>query len=58
MLAMRRAIPRAEMLIVNHAGMDPLSGHLVQQARPAVVGPVVLDFLRRHSGPTTAGAGA
>jgi pimeloyl-ACP methyl ester carboxylesterase len=55
-LTMRRAIPCAEMLIVNHAGMDPLSAHLVQHTRPDVVGPVILDFLTRHEEPVVAGA--
>jgi pimeloyl-ACP methyl ester carboxylesterase len=58
MLTMRRAIPDAEMLILNHAGMDSFNNHLVQQTRPDVVGPVVLDFLRRHGRSPRARAGA
>jgi pimeloyl-ACP methyl ester carboxylesterase len=50
MLTMRRAIPRAEMLIVNQVGTDPIDNHCVQHTRPEVVGPVMLDFLRRHQG--------
>jgi pimeloyl-ACP methyl ester carboxylesterase len=48
MLAMRRAIPNVEMLILNHAGMDELLNHAVQHTRASIVGPVVLDFLGRH----------
>ena len=58
MLAMRRAIPGAEMLILNHAGLDPMSNHIVQFTRADVVGPVVLDFLSRHAGPAGSGADA
>ena len=50
MLKMRRAIPRSEMLILNHAGMDGLDNHRVQFTRAVVVGPVMLEFLARHSG--------
>ena len=49
MLTMRRAIPQAEMLILNHR-MDHMANHLCQFARADVVGPVVLDFLDRHAG--------
>lgn len=48
MLSMRRSIPNAEMLILNHAGMDGLANHRVQYTRADVVGPVVLDFMARH----------
>ncbi len=52
MLAMRRAIPAAEMLILNHAGMDAMANHIVQHTRAGIIGPVVLDFLgRRGRGP-------
>ena len=44
MLAMRRAIPTSELLIVNNAG------HTIQYSHPHVVGPVVMDFLARYSG--------
>jgi pimeloyl-ACP methyl ester carboxylesterase len=50
-LAMQRSIPRAEMLILNHAGMDGWANHRVHFTRPEVVGPVMLDFLTRHAGP-------
>jgi pimeloyl-ACP methyl ester carboxylesterase len=50
MLKMRRSIPNAEMLILNHAGMDGLANHRVQDTRADVVGPVMLDFLARHAG--------
>jgi pimeloyl-ACP methyl ester carboxylesterase len=50
MLAMRRGIPRAEMLILNHAGLDPGANHVVQHTRAGIVGPVVLEFLGRHAG--------
>jgi pimeloyl-ACP methyl ester carboxylesterase len=56
-LTMRRAIPHAEMLILNRIGMDPIDHHCVQHTRPEVVGPVVLDFLKRHRGAATAEAG-
>lgn len=50
MLSMRRSIPRSEMLILNHRGMDGLDNHRVQFTRADVVGPVILDFLDRHAG--------
>ena len=50
MLEMRRSIPNAEMLILNHAGMDGLDNHRVQFTRADVVGPVMLEFLGRHAG--------
>jgi pimeloyl-ACP methyl ester carboxylesterase len=50
MLEMRRSIPNAEMLILNHAGMDGLANHRVQFTRADVVGLVILDFLERHAG--------
>jgi pimeloyl-ACP methyl ester carboxylesterase len=49
MLAMRRAIPSAEMLIVNHADRDVWDNHLVQDTRPEIVGPAMLEFLTRQS---------
>jgi hypothetical protein len=45
---MRRSIPRSELLVLNHAGMDGMANHRVQHTRADVVGPVVLDFLERH----------
>lgn len=42
MVAMKRTIPHAEILIVNNAG------HTVQDTHPAIVGPAMLDFLARH----------
>jgi pimeloyl-ACP methyl ester carboxylesterase len=48
MLEMRRSIPRSELLILNHAGMDATANHIVQHTRAEVVGPVVLEFLGRH----------
>ena len=48
-LEMRRNIPRSEMLILNHAGMDIGGNHAVQNARPEIVGPVMLEFLARYS---------
>lgn len=48
MLAMRRAIPDAEMLILNHAGTDAMDNHIVQHTRAGVVGQVVVDFLGRR----------
>jgi pimeloyl-ACP methyl ester carboxylesterase len=56
MLEMRRSIPNAEMLILNHAGMDGLANHRVQFTRADVVGPVILDFLDRHAGATALAA--
>jgi pimeloyl-ACP methyl ester carboxylesterase len=49
MLTMRRAIPNAEMLIVNHGGLDVWDNHLVQDTRPEIVGPAMLEFLARQS---------
>jgi pimeloyl-ACP methyl ester carboxylesterase len=46
MVDMKKAIPHAELLIVNHAP------HEVQHTHPWIVGPQVLDFLARHPGPT------
>ena len=46
MAAMKRAIPGAELLIVNHAP------HEVQHTHPGIVGPQVLEFLARHPGPS------
>ena len=46
MAAMKRAIPGAELLIVNHAP------HEVQHTHPWIVGPQVLEFLTRHPGPS------
>lgn len=45
MVGMKRNIPHAEWLIVNH------TGHVVQFTHPWIVGPVVMDFLARHPGP-------
>ena len=42
-LAMRRAMPKAEMLLVNNAGRT------VQFTHRDLVGPVVMDFLLRHA---------
>ena len=50
MLEMRRSIPNAEMLILNHAGRDGLDNHRVQSTRPEAVGPVMLEFLARQGG--------
>jgi pimeloyl-ACP methyl ester carboxylesterase len=55
MLSMRRTIPRSEMVILNHAGMDGLDNHRVQSTRADVVGPLILDFLERHAGPPAPG---
>lgn len=41
-VAMRRAIPRAELLIVNHAP------HIVQHTHHRIVGAAMLDFLARQ----------
>lgn len=46
-VAMRRAIPNSEMLILNHAGMGWLANHTVQDSRADIVGPVVMEFLER-----------
>jgi pimeloyl-ACP methyl ester carboxylesterase len=43
MVTMKREIPRAEWLIVNH------SGHAVHFEHPEIVGPCVLDFVSRSS---------
>jgi len=43
MVTMKREIPRAEWLIVNHAG------HAVHVEHPEIVGPRVLDFLSRSN---------
>ncbi len=48
MLELRRNIPQSEMLILNHAGLDSSANHVVQHTRADIVGPVVLDFLRRN----------
>jgi pimeloyl-ACP methyl ester carboxylesterase len=58
MLTMRRAISQAEMLILNHAGMDELSNHACQYTRADIVGPAVLDFLARHGEAAQNGASA
>jgi pimeloyl-ACP methyl ester carboxylesterase len=50
-LTMRRSIPRSEMLVLNHAGMDGDAGHAVQHARADVVGPIILEFLGRRARP-------
>jgi pimeloyl-ACP methyl ester carboxylesterase len=42
-LTMKRHILGAEVLIVNHAG------HAVQQTHPHLIGPVMTDFLTRHT---------
>jgi pimeloyl-ACP methyl ester carboxylesterase len=54
MLAMRRSIPRSEMLILNHAGLDAMANHIVQHTRPEIVGAVILDFLARNRTATAA----
>jgi pimeloyl-ACP methyl ester carboxylesterase len=50
MVDMKKAIPHAELLIVNHAP------HEVQHTHPWIVGPLVLDFLARHPGPEAGAA--
>ena len=50
-LAMRRSIPRSELLILNHAGLDGDAGHAVQHTRADLVGPAILEFLGRHARP-------
>jgi pimeloyl-ACP methyl ester carboxylesterase len=50
MLAMRDWLPRAELLILNHAGLDGLSNHLPQFTRPEVIEPVIIEFLSRQAG--------
>jgi pimeloyl-ACP methyl ester carboxylesterase len=49
MLDMRDWLPNAELLILNHAGMDGLSGHLPQFTRPDVIALVMEEFLGRHA---------
>jgi pimeloyl-ACP methyl ester carboxylesterase len=44
MVAMKRHIPGAEWLVINHAW------HLPQHSHPEIVGPRLLDFLARHPG--------
>ncbi len=48
---MRRSIPRSELLILNHAGLDDDAGHAAQHYRADTVGPVILEFLGRHACP-------
>ena len=43
MLTMKREIPSAEWLILNNAG------HTVHFELPEIVGPRILDFLRRNT---------
>jgi pimeloyl-ACP methyl ester carboxylesterase len=43
MATMKREIPSAEWLVVNHAG------HPVHFEHPEIVGPRILDFLARHA---------
>jgi pimeloyl-ACP methyl ester carboxylesterase len=50
LLVMRRCIPNAELLLLNHAGADPMSNHIPQFTRPDLVLPAMLDFLGRHGG--------
>ena len=45
LLTMKRHIPGAELLIVNHAD------HFVQITHPHLVGPVIADFLSRNDAP-------
>jgi pimeloyl-ACP methyl ester carboxylesterase len=47
-LAMRRAIPNSEMLILNHAGLTWMDNHDVNDTRADLVGPAMLEFLQRH----------
>jgi pimeloyl-ACP methyl ester carboxylesterase len=42
LLTMKRHIPSAELLIVNHAG------HAPQRSHPHLVGPAIVDFLSRQ----------
>jgi pimeloyl-ACP methyl ester carboxylesterase len=42
MLEMRGNIPVSEMLIINNAGHD------IQYSCPQIVGPAILDFLKRY----------
>jgi pimeloyl-ACP methyl ester carboxylesterase len=46
-LTMKRHIPGAEILIVNHASHGPQISH------PHLVGPVIADFLSRNAEPPT-----
>ncbi len=46
MVAMKRAIPNVEIMIVNRAE------HVVQATHPHIVGPAILDFLARYTSPT------
>lgn len=55
-LTMRARIPRSELLILNHAGLDGDAGHAVQHTRTELVGPVILEFLGRHAGPASEGS--
>lgn len=57
MLEMRRGIPCAEMIILNHAGLDGFDNHRVQHTRAGVVGPIILDFLARHADTTPSALG-
>ena len=43
MVTMRRCIPTSELLIVNNGP------HEIQHTHAWMIGPVVLDFLARHS---------
>ena len=45
LLGMKRHIPGAELLLVNHAAHD------VQRTHPHLVGPVIADFLSRNDAP-------
>jgi pimeloyl-ACP methyl ester carboxylesterase len=56
-LVMRRCFLHAEMLVLNHAGMEGMANHRVQFTRPDVVRRVMLDFLLRHGEPAVAGPG-
>lgn len=53
-LEMRRSIPRAELLLVNQAGMEGMAHHRVHTTRPEVVGPAMLEFLDRNTAPAAA----
>jgi pimeloyl-ACP methyl ester carboxylesterase len=57
MLSMRRTIPHVEMVVLNRVGPDPIDNHCVQHTRADIVGPIILDFLRRHGALATVGAG-
>ncbi len=56
-LAMRRSIPRSELLILNHAGLAGDAGDAVQHTRADLVGPVMLEFLGRHARPAPEAGG-